>query len=141
MVLVAEYFRDAEVSEKVDVYSFGVVLLELITGQKPHNAGTEPGIGLARWASQQYRNKIRWDHIIDKDIQNQTFLEDMKAVFKLGLSCTSEDPLDRPAMHEVLQELSRYDRSRVKHRGKKGTTESFGAKVYRNIRDKIFRRG
>jgi len=138
--IAPEYLRDAEVSEKVDVYSFGVVLLELVTGKQPHDAGTKPGVGLAKWASQQHRNRIRWDHIIDKDIQNPAYEDDMKAVFMLGLRCTSEDPLNRPAMNKVLEQLEQLlscdpSRVKVKHRG------SFLAKVYRKIQDKIFRQG
>lgn len=139
--IAPEYARDGTVSMKVDVYSFGVVLLELLTGKQPHDAGSEPGVSLVEWATQQYRNKAPWDSIIDKDIQNPAYLEDMKAVFKLALSCTSQDRFDRPAMDEVFQQLLLCDPSRVEYRGKKRTTESFGAKVYRNIREKTFRRG
>ena len=105
MRLVAEYVYRAKVSEKVDVYSFGVVLLELATGRGPQDGGTESGSCLAKWASKRYKNGGLCVDLVDGEIQDPAYLDDMVAVLQLGLICTSEDPSSRPPMSEVLHQL------------------------------------
>jgi serine/threonine protein kinase len=109
--LDAEYVSRAKVSEKVDVYSFGVVLLELATGRGPQEGGTESGSCLAKWASKRCGNSSLCVDLIDSEIQDPAYLDDMVAVFELGVVCTGEDPSSRPPMNEVLNRLIRCGRS------------------------------
>ncbi|CAL4888802.1 unnamed protein product [Urochloa decumbens] len=112
--IAPEYVSRVKVSEKVDVYSFGVVLLELATGRGPQDGGTESGSCLAKWASKRHRNSGRAcaADLVDGDIQDLAYLDDMVAVFELGVACTGEEPSSRPPMSEVLHRLVQCCRNR-----------------------------
>ncbi|KAJ8555506.1 hypothetical protein K7X08_013002 [Anisodus acutangulus] len=104
--IAPEYAYTTKVNEKIDIYSFGVVLLELVTGRQP-NFGEEH-TSLAEWAWKQHgegNNAI--DNMLDTDIKEACYLEEMKTVFRLGLICTSDLPASRPSMKEILQILHR----------------------------------
>ncbi|CAO2037909.1 unnamed protein product [Urochloa humidicola] len=112
--IAPEYVSRAKVSEKVDVYSFGVVLLELATGRGPQDGGTESGSCLAKWASKRHRSGSGSCSVdlVDGEIQEPAYLDEMVAVFELGVACTGEDPASRPPMSEVLHRLLQCHRSR-----------------------------
>ncbi|KAF3619374.1 putative histidine decarboxylase-like [Capsicum annuum] len=104
--IAPEYAYTTKVNEKIDIYSFGVVLLELVTGRQP-NFGEEH-TSLAEWAWKQHgegNNAI--DNMLDTDIKEACYLEEMKTVFRLGLICTSNLPASRPSMKEILQIIHR----------------------------------
>nr|CAB3449492.1 unnamed protein product [Digitaria exilis] len=110
--IAPEYVSRARVSEKVDVYSFGVVLLELATGRGPQDGGTESGSCLAKWASKRYKGGgLCAADMVDGEIQDTAYVDDMVAVLELGVICTGEDPASRPAMSEVLRRLLQCGRS------------------------------
>ncbi|XP_071724398.1 uncharacterized protein [Rutidosis leptorrhynchoides] len=108
--LAPEYAYTTKVNEKIDVYSFGVVLLELVTGRKP-KCGDE-NTNLAEWAWCRYTEEMPIVDVLDPDVKEAYFLEDMTNVFKLGLVCTSTMPSSRPSMKEVLRILRRCEASR-----------------------------
>lgn len=107
--MVEEYGYRAKVNEKVDVFSFGVVLLELVTGRVANDSGAE--CCLTEWAWRRYKVGGPLYDAVDEDIQDRAFLDDAVAVFMLGVVCTGEDPMTRPPMKEVLDQLLRYDRT------------------------------
>uniref|UniRef100_A0A0E0NC09 non-specific serine/threonine protein kinase n=1 Tax=Oryza rufipogon TaxID=4529 RepID=A0A0E0NC09_ORYRU len=109
--IAPEYVYRSKVSVKVDVYSFGVVLLELATGRGPEDGGTESGSCLAKWASKRYNNGGPVADLVDGEIQDPSYLDDMVAVFELGVVCTSEEPASRPPMSDVLHRLMQFDHS------------------------------
>ncbi|KAF8670596.1 hypothetical protein HU200_050623 [Digitaria exilis] len=110
--IAPEYVSRARVSEKVDVYSFGVVLLELATGRGPQDGGTESGSCLAKWASKRYKGGgLCAADMVDGEIQDTAYVDDMMVVLELGVICTGEDPASRPAMSEVLRRLLQCGRS------------------------------
>jgi len=111
--LAAEYVSRVKVSEKVDVYSFGVVLLELTTGRGPQDGGTDSGSCLAKWASKRFKNGGPCADLVDGEIQDPANLDDMVAVFELGVICTGEDPSSRPPMNEVLHRLLECGRNQT----------------------------
>jgi hypothetical protein len=51
--------------------------------------------------------------LIDGEIQDPANLEDMVAVFELGVICTGEDPSSRPPMSEVLHRLLQCGRNQT----------------------------
>jgi hypothetical protein len=51
--------------------------------------------------------------LIDGEIRDPAYLDDMVAVFELGVLCTGEDPSSRPPMNEVLNRLIQCGRSQV----------------------------
>ncbi|PUZ75073.1 hypothetical protein GQ55_1G119300 [Panicum hallii var. hallii] len=112
--IAPEYVSRAKVSEKVDVYSFGVVLLELATGRGPEDGGTESGSCLVKWASKRYKSSEPCaDQLVDGEILDPAYLDDMVAVLELGVACTGEDPSSRPPMSEVLRRLLQCGRSQM----------------------------
>ncbi|XP_073042592.1 uncharacterized protein [Primulina eburnea] len=103
--IAPEYAYTTRVNEKADVYSFGVVLLELVTGREP-NCGEEHS-SLAEWAWRHYGEEKPITDALDREIQEEHYLEDMTTVYKVGLICTSALPRNRPSMKEVVQILHR----------------------------------
>ncbi|KAG5598821.1 hypothetical protein H5410_030191 [Solanum commersonii] len=104
--IAPEYAYTTKVNEKIDIYSFGVVLLELVTGRQP-NFGDEH-TSLAEWAWNQHgEGNTAIDNMLDTDIKETCYLEEMKTLFRLGLICTSNLPASRPSMKEILQILHR----------------------------------
>ncbi|KAL0327526.1 UNVERIFIED_CONTAM: Receptor-like protein kinase [Sesamum angustifolium] len=114
--IAPEYAYTTKVNEKIDVYSFGVVLLELVTGREP-NCGDEH-TSLAEWAWKHYGGEKPIADVLDEEIEEACYLEEMVNVFKLGLMCTSPLPTSRPSMREVSQILQRC-RSLNGYEGKK----------------------
>ncbi|XBI33996.1 hypothetical protein VPH35_119853 [Triticum aestivum] len=99
----------SQLTEKVDIYSFGVLLLELVTGKLANGAD---GL-LAIWA-QDNCNELMANHlkmfkiVVDKGILDQArYMEEMAAVFRLGVDCTVGDPKQRPSMQIALKRLCR----------------------------------
>ena len=97
-------------TKEVGVYSFGVVLLQLTTGK----AAIQEGENLAAWA---FRLPDPSDNIIDKTIHDPAHSSDILAVFKLGVSCTSECPRNRPTMKDVLTQLIQCDWRHIRATG------------------------
>ncbi|CAH2048086.1 unnamed protein product, partial [Thlaspi arvense] len=102
--IAPELAQSLRVSDKCDVYSYGVVLLELVTGRKPVESPSEKEVLILR------------DHVRDLletgsasccfDSRLRGFEEnELIQVMKLGLICTTENPLKRPSMAEVVQVL------------------------------------
>lgn len=106
--MAPEYAQTRRVSEKIDVYSFGVVLLELITGREAHNGDESSSV--AEWAWRHVQEGKPILDMMDEDIKEPLYLEDINTVLKLGLLCTSTFPSSRPAMKDVLQILLRCQR-------------------------------
>lgn len=85
------------------MYSFGVVLLELTTG-KEANYGDQHS-SLAEWAWRHILIGSNVEDLLDKDVMEASYIDEMCSVFKLGVMCTATLPATRPSMKEVLQIL------------------------------------
>ncbi|XP_056176875.1 receptor-like protein kinase 5 [Syzygium oleosum] len=101
--LAPEYAHTTRVNEKIDVYSFGVVLLELTTGREA-NDGDED-MCLADWAWRHIQDGKPISDAIDEEIKDDSYVDEISNVFKLGIFCTATLPSTRPTMKEVLQVL------------------------------------
>ncbi|CAM8945446.1 unnamed protein product [Rhodiola kirilowii] len=110
-----EYAHTTRASEKIDVYSFGVILFELVTGTEATDGGEEDK-GLAEWAWHHVHTGKAIVDALDKEIKEDHYIDEMTAVFKLGIICTSKLPSSRPTMQEVLQFLLRYRSSAYGHK-------------------------
>ncbi|KAK6140751.1 hypothetical protein DH2020_025514 [Rehmannia glutinosa] len=90
----------APVNTKSDVYSFGVVLLELTTGREAVIRGDHTN--LAGWAQLQYRDTSAIVEALDAEIKESIYLDQIIAVFRLGVVCTVTSPSNRPSMKDCL---------------------------------------
>ncbi|XP_061371282.1 receptor-like protein kinase HSL1 [Gastrolobium bilobum] len=101
--IAPEYAQTTRVNEKIDVYSFGVILLELTTG-KEANHGDEYS-SLAEWAWRHIEVGSDIEDVLDEEIKEPCYLDEMCSIFKLGVICTTTLPASRPSMKEVLKIL------------------------------------
>jgi serine/threonine protein kinase len=86
------------------VYSFGIVLLELLTGRRPGMfAGEEEDI--VKWVKRQLQRgavaELLEPGLLELDPESSEWEEFLLGI-KVGLLCTAQDPLDRPAMGDVV---------------------------------------
>ncbi|CAI0409535.1 unnamed protein product [Linum tenue] len=123
-----EYAYTTRVNEKIDVYSFGVVLLELVTGRQA-NCGGE-NTSLAEWAWRQIGEGKPVEDCLDQEIKEESNVEEMMTVFKLGLICTSTMPSTRPSMKEVVQVLRRLCPIEYEKNGEKRNYDSKGGREF-----------
>lgn len=95
-----------KVTEKCDIYSFGVVLLELVTGKTPVQP-LEQGGDLVTCVRRSICNGVPTSEILDKrlDLSSKRTVEETSLVLKIALFCTSQSPLNRPTMREVINML------------------------------------
>ena len=95
--------QSTRVSEKIDVFSFGVVLLELTTGKEASYGDQHSS--LSEWAWRHILIGGNVEELLDKDVIEGSYLDEMCTVFKLGIMCTATLPTSRPSMKDALQIL------------------------------------
>ncbi|GJU65864.1 receptor-like protein kinase HSL1 [Tanacetum coccineum] len=119
--MAPESAHTTKVNEKIDVYSFGVVLLELTTGKEASNGNEHSS--LAEWAWQHALGGAPIADVLDDDVNEPMYLNEMITVFKLGLCCTSKLATNRPSMKEVCQMLLRCSQASVAARKEKNGSD------------------
>ncbi|WCJ26081.1 Leucine-rich repeat protein kinase family protein [Euphorbia peplus] len=99
-----EMSQSLRLSDKYDVYSFGVILLELVTGRKPVESPTANEVVVLCEYVRSLLETGSASDCFDRSLRGFSENE-LIQVMKLGLICTSEVPLRRPSMAEVVQVL------------------------------------
>uniref|UniRef100_A0A0E0ASI3 Receptor-like serine/threonine-protein kinase n=1 Tax=Oryza glumipatula TaxID=40148 RepID=A0A0E0ASI3_9ORYZ len=97
--LAPEWSKNTAITVKVDVYSFGVMLLEIISCRKSMElkmAGEECNI--SEWA---------YEYVVSGGLKEVAAGEDVDEVelermVKIGIWCTQNEPVTRPAMKSVV---------------------------------------
>jgi len=77
--------------------------LELTTG-KEANYGDQYS-SLSEWSWRHIVLGSNVEELLDKDVMEASYMDEMCTVFKLGVMCTATLPSSRPSMKEVLQIL------------------------------------
>jgi len=104
--IAPEYAYTLKVTEKSDIYSFGVVLLELVTGKQPVIPDFEESKDLVKWVRTRIeKQNDELQDVLDSRVIVDCFREEMAAVLKVALLCTSALPINRPSMRRVLELL------------------------------------
>ena len=80
------------------------MLLQMVTGKEPCKGNDH--LNLADWSWQWYCEQRPIVDALDEVIKEPSVMEQMVSVFKLGLMCTSKNPVLRPNMKQVLQVLT-----------------------------------
>ncbi|CAN8254470.1 unnamed protein product [Cochlearia groenlandica] len=96
--------RTVKITEKCDVYGFGVLVLEVVTGKKPVEYMEDDVVVLCDMVREALEDG-RAEECIDPRLQGKFPVEEVVAVIKLGLICTSQVPSSRPNMGEAVNIL------------------------------------
>ncbi|KAL6224088.1 hypothetical protein ACLB2K_002944 [Fragaria x ananassa] len=81
-------------------------MLELTEFSREPNEGDEhEHTSLAEWAWRHAKDGKLFADALDQDVKEPCYMDEMNAVFKLGIMCTETNPSNRPSMKEVLHIL------------------------------------
>ncbi|KAL8145809.1 hypothetical protein AgCh_003817 [Apium graveolens] len=101
-----EYAIDGLFSIKSDVYSFGVLLIEIVSGMRNRLfSHPDHSLNLIGHAWIKYKENKLLELVDGVILESSNHLEVFR-VIQIGLLCVQEDPVERPAMSQVVLMLS-----------------------------------
>ncbi|KAI3769198.1 hypothetical protein L6452_00298 [Arctium lappa] len=105
--LAPEYLQYGKATDKTDVFSYGVVVLEVCCGRRPIERETDGHkmINLVDWVWELHSKGAICD-AVDKRLNNEFDLEEVRKLLEVGLSCANPDSEKRPSMRRVFQILN-----------------------------------
>ncbi|XVF10853.1 hypothetical protein REPUB_Repub07fG0218700 [Reevesia pubescens] len=113
----------SELSTKGDVYSYGILLLEMFTGRRPTNEMFKEGFSLHNFVAAAFpervieiidpillQDRVRQGTIAnitlnENNLGNDSHLQYLNSIFKIGLACSAESPSERMDMSDVVTKL------------------------------------
>lgn len=95
--LAPEYTSTGRFTEKSDVYAFGMIVLQIISGKRKISLVTRQAV-----------ESCKVQDFIDANLEGNFSESEAAKLGKIALLCTHESPNHRPAMENVLQELSEF---------------------------------
>ncbi|XP_004300916.1 PREDICTED: lysM domain receptor-like kinase 3-like [Fragaria vesca subsp. vesca] len=107
-----ESVRELQMTSKSDVYAFGVVLGELITGQRAiirDNREPKRMRSLVSILYEVFKDddpEIALKDKIDGNLNGSYPMEEVYKMGEIARWCSSEDPVNRPEMRDIVQSLS-----------------------------------
>ncbi|PIN17078.1 Serine/threonine protein kinase [Handroanthus impetiginosus] len=103
--LAPELSRTGRATTSSDVYAFGTLLLEVACGRRPieNKAGPEDLV-LADYVWNKWKEGRILD-MVDERMEGDFDHNEVLIVLKLGLICSSNEPLARPSMRHVVSYL------------------------------------
>ncbi|CAL4909200.1 unnamed protein product [Urochloa decumbens] len=97
------YQANVQPTTKSDVYSFGVVLLELVTGRQAILSDPEP-TNIIQWVRRRLaRGNI--EDAVDPRMRDEYDVNSVWKVADIALKCTTQAPVQRPTMTDVVAQL------------------------------------
>ncbi|XP_057980922.1 BRASSINOSTEROID INSENSITIVE 1-associated receptor kinase 1 [Malania oleifera] len=93
--LAPEYATTGRFTEKSDVYAFGMLIFQILAGKRKITLLTCQAAELCRF-----------DDFIDMNLEGKFSETEAAKLAKIALLCTHESPIQRPAIENVMQELS-----------------------------------
>ncbi|XP_028783395.1 L-type lectin-domain containing receptor kinase IV.1-like [Neltuma alba] len=104
--LAPEQTRTRRFTTKSDVFAFGAFLLEVVCGRKPiEQVNEDECVILVDWVYELW-NKGEIIEAKDPNLGTEYPAEEIELVLKLGLLCSSCQPVSRPSMRRVVQYLN-----------------------------------
>ncbi|XP_054782447.1 L-type lectin-domain containing receptor kinase IV.1-like [Prosopis cineraria] len=104
--LAPEQARTGRARTRSDVYAFGAFLLEVACGRKPiERESEEERVILVDWVYGLW-SKGEIIEAKDGNLGREYSAEEVELVLKLGLLCSSSEPLRRPSMRQVVLYLN-----------------------------------
>ncbi|KAL0910880.1 hypothetical protein M5K25_018977 [Dendrobium thyrsiflorum] len=110
--IAPEYAYAVKVDERSDVYSYGVVLMEMVSGRRAVDGGVGGEEGrshLVEWVRKKIARKggegVREVFDEEMGLGCKEVREEMLMVLRVAMLCTSERPVDRPTMRDVVSML------------------------------------
>ncbi|XP_039038974.1 probable LRR receptor-like serine/threonine-protein kinase At3g47570 isoform X2 [Hibiscus syriacus] len=118
-----EYGMGSELSTKGDVYSYGILLLEMFTGKRPTDERFKEGLSLHIFVKEALpdlmveiidpillQEGVREGTVTDitrnaNRMGNDGRLHCLNSIFKIGLTCSVESPVERMDMSDVVAKL------------------------------------
>lgn len=118
---ITEYGFGSKLSTEGDVYSYGIIILEMLTGKHPTDEMFTNGLDLHKFVEKAFPQNISevLDHCIvpssgDSDLENNldhinsataSMQSCIMPFIKLGLSCSTKTPKDRPKIQHAYAEV------------------------------------
>ncbi|KAM0839898.1 hypothetical protein ACQ4PT_060015 [Festuca glaucescens] len=107
-----EYGESSAVSPPGDIYSLGILLLEMFTGKSPTDDTFRDSLGLHKFAADALPDRTLeivdptiWLHGEPHDNVTSRIKECLVSVFRLGISCSKQQPRDRTLARDAAAEM------------------------------------
>ncbi|KAL9236143.1 hypothetical protein vseg_010845 [Gypsophila vaccaria] len=104
--LSVETVEKGLLTPKSNVYSFGIVLLELLTGRKNMDSRRpKEERNLVKWSRPFLADECRLSLVMDPQMKGRFPTKAAQTVADIALRCLQKDPLERPTMRTVVENL------------------------------------
>ncbi|XP_047059521.1 putative receptor-like protein kinase At3g47110 [Lolium rigidum] len=107
-----EYGEGSAVSPTGDIYSLGILLLEIFTGRSPTDETFRNSLDLHKFAEDvlpdrtlEIADPTIWLHIEQHDNVTRRIQQCLVSVFRLGISCSKQQPRDRTLTRDAAAEM------------------------------------
>ncbi|OEL19521.1 hypothetical protein BAE44_0019461 [Dichanthelium oligosanthes] len=97
------------VTTKADIYSFGVIIIEMIAGRKisPYD-NVSSCVDFVQPVLENWRNRLE---MAPSYTSLEIHYQQIKSCLEIGLSCIKLDPMERPAIGEIIESLTKWESS------------------------------